>query len=30
VQALERGERPPEVEDLIAQFVVIGMPHRYC
>jgi ubiquinone/menaquinone biosynthesis C-methylase UbiE/uncharacterized protein YbaR (Trm112 family) len=30
VRALERGERPPEVEELIAQFVVIGTPHRYC
>lgn len=27
--ALERGERPPEVEDLLAKFVVVGMPARY-
>jgi hypothetical protein len=29
-RALERGERPPELERYIAKFVVIGMPDRYC
>jgi len=30
MQALNEGKRPPEVEDYLNQFVILGMPERYC